>query len=161
MMKHNLLATSVAALALAAAGAASAGVYSDDLGKCMVRSTSEADKTLLIRWVFAALSADPSVKSMATVTPQERSALTRGFAALIERILEKDCRPEAVAALKYEGAGVVETSFAILGEVAMRGLTNGPAFQNIGKEIGEDLDKDKAAALFKEAGVGTSAAAEK
>jgi hypothetical protein len=35
---------------------AAAGPYSDDLAKCLVKSTTKEDRVSLIRWLFAAAS---------------------------------------------------------------------------------------------------------
>jgi hypothetical protein len=153
-MKRHVLAAAAGALCVIG-GSASAGVYSDDLAKCLVRSTSDSDKSALIQWMFAAMSADPTVKDMATVSPQQRSMLSRRFAEILQRLMFVDCRQQAVEALKYEGTSVIEQSFSILGQVAMRGLMSGPSFKSVGAEIDAHLDRDKWNAMFKEAGVDT------
>jgi hypothetical protein len=40
-------------LVLAIASPVDAGVFSDDLSKCLVRSTTATDRAELVRWVFA------------------------------------------------------------------------------------------------------------
>jgi len=42
------------ALVFGCISSASAGVYADDLGKCLVASTTKDDRSNLIRWLFVA-----------------------------------------------------------------------------------------------------------
>jgi len=49
-----LLAWAVSLFLLASP--AVAGPYSDDLAKCLVRSTTPEDKTLLVQWMFATMA---------------------------------------------------------------------------------------------------------
>jgi hypothetical protein len=158
-MKKPIL-FSAALLALTLYGSmACAGVYSDDLSKCLVRSANAEDRASLMQWFFAALSTNPTVNSLSSVTNDQRLALGRKGAALIERLVMVDCHKETVEALKYEGTGVFETSFRVLGEVAARGLMSDPATQaEIGK-LGSYVDKKKWSDLAKEAGVPTLAPA--
>jgi hypothetical protein len=158
MMKRLIAATAcLAGLILSAP--AQAGVYSDDLAKCLVKSTGEADRIKLIQFMFAAIGANPALKSMSNVSDTQRSDLVREFAHLEERLLMVDCRTEAVAALKNEGQSVIESSFGVLGGSAMRGMMSDPTTQSTFRSLGADLDKPKWAALLKEGGVDTGAAA--
>jgi hypothetical protein len=119
----------------------------------VVKSTSETDKAVLVQFIFAAMAADPAVKTMSAVTEAQRSLLSRHFAEIEQRLMFTDCRSEAVAALKNEGTSVVEQSFSVLGQVAMRGLMSGPGIQAVMKDMASNMNKDKWVALFKEAGV--------
>lgn len=132
---------------------AEAGVYSDDLGKCLVKSSSPQDQSDLVVWVFSAMSLNPAVRAYTTLTDAQRDAMSRKAAALMTRLLTSDCRTEAVAALKYEGGAAIETSFSLLGEVAVRGLMNDPDVNKAMETLGGDMDKEKLQALLKEAGV--------
>ena len=58
-MRILKLVLTVAALACAAAPPAGAGVFSDDLSKCLVASTTTRDQTDLVRWIFATAALHP------------------------------------------------------------------------------------------------------
>jgi hypothetical protein len=45
-----------------------AGPFTNQLSRCLVKSTSEADKELLIKWIFAAMSSHPKVQHMSNVS---------------------------------------------------------------------------------------------
>jgi hypothetical protein len=154
-MKRTIMAAACVAV-LGAAAPARAGVYADELTKCLVKSTTEADKAKLVEWIFSAMAADPSLKSLSSVSPEQRAALTRGFVEIFQRLVFADCRKEAVEGLKYEGDGVMQPSFSALGEIAMQRLMNGPSFQDTTAQMVTFMDKDKWTALFKEAGVNTA-----
>lgn len=103
------------AISLGAAGAAQAGIYGDDLSKCLVRSSTPADQTTFVAWAFGAMSAHPAVRQYSNFTDAQRTELSKTVGKLFERLLTVDCHAETVAALKYEGAQGMEQSFSILG----------------------------------------------
>jgi hypothetical protein len=131
---------------------ASAGIFTDDLSRCLVRSSTETDRSELVTWLFFAESLNPQVKNFTTVSEKQRDESNKVIASLFERLLLQDCRTETVAALKNEGGGVIEASFSVLGTAAGRELVSDPKVgAEIGK-IGTYLDKEKWTALRKEAG---------
>ncbi len=135
------------------AAAASAGVYADDMGKCLVKSLSAEDQTAFIQWIFVAMAAHPSVQPYANVTSDQRNALNKKTAQLVQRLETVDCRAETVAALKYEGAPALQSSFSLLGETAMTGLLRDPNVAQGLSSMDGYFDKDKMQQLFKDAGV--------
>ena len=104
-------------------------------------------------WMFAAISLNPSVQSYANLSDTQRDTINHKFASLAVRLLSTDCHDEAVAALKYEGAIALESSFALLGQVAARGLMSDPHTASAMQSLGTDVDKAKLNALLDEAGL--------
>lgn len=102
--------------------AAHAGPFTDEMSKCLVRSTSEADKTLLVKWIYAAMSAHPDVKALSNVSLEQGTKLNKDISVLVVRLLTKNCRNETEQALKYEGEKTFAASFEVLGAVAMQGI---------------------------------------
>ena len=72
----------VVVLAGAAVPPAEAGIYADDLAKCLVASTTTRDQTDLVRWIFATAALHPGVSSIAAVSAE--SALVACVARLAE-----------------------------------------------------------------------------
>jgi hypothetical protein len=140
---------------VAISSTASAGVYTDDLSRCFVKSTTAADQTRLVQWVFAALSLNPAISSYTSVTPAQRAELNHGYVTLLERLLFIDCHQEAVNAMKYEGAGSLDGAMQTLGEVAGRGLMSDPSVLAGMRDFAKYMDKAKWDDLNKEAGVPT------
>ena len=134
---------------LLCAGASQAGVYSDDMAKCLVASTSAKDKTNLVRWIFAISALHPDVADISRVSPDGRDKMDRNMAALVERLVTQSCRQQSMDAIRYEGAIAFQQSFQVLGQVAMQELmankTVGAGFQGFVKY----LDKAKIEALEK------------
>lgn len=152
-MTHKAISAAALAVLLLAAGGARAGVYADDLAKCLVRSTSETDQTNLIIWIYGAISAHPDVRTYSSLTDQQHAAITKTAGDLYTRLMTVDCRAETIAAIKNEGNAALESSFNVLGQVAMRGLMREPNVQGeIGKLV-RSSDQAKIAAMLKEAGV--------
>ena len=101
---------------------AEAGPYGDDLGKCLVNSTTSTDKRALVKWMFATAALHPEVKPIAAVSTQQRDAFNKTIGTLFDRLLTKTCRQQAQQAVKFEGESTIESSFRILGQVAAREL---------------------------------------
>ncbi len=115
-------------LALALFGAAAhAGVYSDDLGKCLVTSTSTKDRSDLARWMFSVFSVHPALPSSTRAGPEALDAAGKQTGALFNRLLTQDCLQQTRNARKYEGDMAIHNSFKVLGEVASLELMRHPA----------------------------------
>ena len=149
--------TKIAGLALACglsmAGMAQAGIYTDDLSRCLVRSATADDQKMLMGWIFAMFTSSPTVAAMSKVTPAEREASDRRTADLMQRLIYTDCHKETVDALKYEGSAAFEASFSMLGQVAVRALFSDPATRTELQKFGTYFDQQKQKALFAEAGL--------
>lgn len=158
----RVLAAALGVLAAVGSSGARAGVYSDDLGKCLVQSSSSADHAVLVRWMFAALSLNPVVQPMSTVTSQQRDETDKKVEVLFSRLLTRDCHTQAVNALKYEGTSAVEESFRLLGGVAARDLMTEPHVEKGMGALGVLFAADeKFRALLTEAGIGHGASQNK
>ena len=141
----------LAVLLLLAAAPACAGPYSDDMGRCLVSSTSVKDKTDLVRWIFANAALHPDVGNIASVSAKERESINRLAGGLVERLLTDTCRKQTQDALRYEGQIALQLSFQVLGQVAMQELMSNPA---VGKGFGEldrFMDQKKIRALIPQA----------
>jgi hypothetical protein len=134
-------------LALAAASLlplpASAGVYADTLGKCLVSATSDEDKASLVRWMFAGVTLHPAASSLSAVTTEQREQINRVAAQLIERLLTATCRKETSEALRFEGPIAMQLSFQILGQVSSTAMMTHPAVGAGFAELNKYLDEKK------------------
>jgi hypothetical protein len=111
-----------------------------------------------MKWVFIAMALHPEVRPYATVTPEQRETANKAAAAMMERLVFVDCRKEAVEAMKYEGASALESSFNVLGQVAMRGIMGDPGVSAGMADFGKYFDMTKWAEIGKEAGLSPPAA---
>jgi hypothetical protein len=125
----------------------SAGPYGDSLGKCLVSSTTSTQKATLVRWMFAMMALHPEVRSDASITAAQRTALSKDTALLFQQLLTDSCRAETLEAIQYEGAGTIESSFALLGQVAARELFAHPAVAEGMSEFGQFVDEEKMRSL--------------
>jgi len=134
---------------LLAAGQSQAGPYGDDLSKCLVESTSKDDRSALVRWMFAAASAHPAVASIASVSPKVLDDANAATASLFERLLTDSCREKTRKALTYEGPATIQTSFALLGQVAASELFSSPEVAGAMAGLQKHFDTSKLEALSK------------
>ena len=153
MNRFANLAVGAAALAAAAAPAAAAGgLYTDELSKCLVARSNADDKSLLVQWIFGAMSTHPAVKGLGEVGDARRSELAASAARLFGRLMLEDCRPEMVAAIRYDGVGAIEKSFGVLGEVAMTDLMAHPSISRELDAMAARIDQSRLQELMREAG---------
>lgn len=137
----------------AGAPPAQAGVFADDLSRCVVSKASPADFDVIIRWVFSAMATNPSIKSLTTLTDADRERMDEQFAALTDRLLLSDCRTQLSTAMKAEGNSVIEKSFQMLGGAAMNALMGSPQAQAAVGAFAAKLSEEKWEAFRKEAGL--------
>lgn len=144
-MNRNRLAAFAAfcALSLTGMSPAQAGMYGDDLSKCLVRSTTDQQKATLVEWVFAIAALHPSVKPLSSVSEAQRTALNKSVADLFTTLLTDTCRKETQDAVKYEGPAAIQTSFSVLGQVAMTNLFADPGVAQGMSAFAQYLDKAK------------------
>ncbi len=152
-MVRKLAAGAVMVAALVFGARAEAGVYADDLSKCLVKSASAEDHLTLVRWMFGAMSQHPALQSMTNLTQAQRDDFNRAVTALFERLTYVDCRPEAISGLKYEGGPAMVAAFNLLGQVAARDIFTDPHVGQALTAIAKYSDKAKRSALYKDAGV--------
>jgi hypothetical protein len=138
----------VFSLTLVTVESALAGPYVDAMSRCLVRSTSEADRNFLVKWMFATAAAHPAVKSIASISNAQRDELNKSAAKLLERLITESCKSEMHNALTHEGAGAIEASFQALGQVAARGLFSDPAVARGMADVDSYMDKPKIERLF-------------
>lgn len=125
-----------------------AGPYSDELAKCVVESSSTEDLTVFVRWMFSTLSLHPSLKSMASITGEQRDEANKQCGEIFMRLLTVSCKEQAQKAWKYEGQLAVESSFNILGRAAARELFSHPNVQAGMAGLQKYFDKEKLKSVF-------------
>lgn len=151
-MIRALAAMSLVLALWAPASLARAGVYTDDLSKCLVKSASANDQAALVIWIFSAMGVHPKVQAYSNMTAVQRDAATKTAAQLMQRLVTVDCRTASIDAIKFEGPSALESGFKLLGEVAMRGLMGEPTVSAGMARLGDHVDEAAIAALFTEAG---------
>lgn len=125
-----------------------AGPYSDDLSKCLVRSTGDAEKRTLVKWIFAAVALHPEVADISSVTPAQRTEMTRDTAKIFEKLLTSSCRAEVQQAVQYEGPQTIGSSFQVLGQVAARELFSNPSVAANMADLGKYIDQKRIAEVM-------------
>lgn len=152
-MKAKLWAAALCGAVLAGATQASAGVYTDDLSRCLVESTTAKDQKSFMTWMFFALALHPDVRQYANITPQQREGQDQLTARMIERLVTVDCRVETVKSLKYEGGNAIGAAFNVFGQSAARGLMSDAEVNKGLQNLATYVDAAKFDAVRAEAGV--------
>jgi hypothetical protein len=120
-----------------------AGIYGDDLSRCLVKASSNEDQQAMLLWIYAAMSQHPVAQTYSKMTPAQEADISKRAAMLMQRLLTVDCRTETVAALRYEGLSTLETAFEVLGETGMRALMNDPQVAKVTSALTDYIDETK------------------
>lgn len=140
-MCRHAVAVMCSVLSVAVPTIAQAGPFEDEMASCLVRSTTEADRTSLVRWMFSLAALHPAVESLAVVSASDRAEVNRSAARLVERLLVESCPAQAKDAFRHEGPAVIGGLFRALGQVASQGLFSDPAIGEGSAAIGRELDR--------------------
>jgi len=140
MLKRILLS---GALAVAFALPAHAGLYADDLSRCLVEKSTPEDKNALIRWVIAITTLHPAVRPIAQVDDGARARANQETARIFERLLTQQCLDQTRQAVRYEGAAAIQSGFQTLGQVAMVELFADPGVAAALGELDKVIDAQK------------------
>jgi hypothetical protein len=143
MKKAVALICAVFSVIMLSSTEAAAGPYADELAKCLVRSTTTSEKNALIKWIFAAAALHPEVKGISSVTEAQREELSKSTGRMVERLLADSCKTETQDAMRYEGPGVFQSAFTVLGQVASVGLFTDPSVSGYMADFLRYVDKAK------------------
>ena len=135
-------------LGLATPMAAHDGVYGDDLSRCLVANTREADQIVMAQWIFGIMSAHPDVAAVAKVDEAARTETSKKMAQVFQTLLTESCRDETAKAVKYEGPEALKDSFKVLGEIAMKTLMTNPKVAAESQAFVKYVDEDKLKAVM-------------
>lgn len=127
----------------ACASSAHAGLYTDDMSRCLVESSTPEDKAALVRWIFVALSQNPAISSLSKATAEDIERSNAAVGALFMRLLTVACAEKTKKAIQYEGPAATQASFEVLGRVASAGLFADPKVQAVIAGIEKHVDRKK------------------
>lgn len=152
MFKKLMIVAGLGCIFAASTHQAVAGPFADDMAKCMVNSTSVADRADLVRWMFSAMVLNPDLASMASIPAKERDELATKAANLFSRLMFDSCKSQVQQAVRNEGPQTIAYAFQILGEVAARGIMADPHVTQSLQALGKSIDQTKLKSLMAAAG---------
>lgn len=132
-----------ALLCLAFSLPAHAGLYADDLSRCLVEKTTTEDKNTLVRWVISTTTLHPAVASLAKVGNEARTRINRDTARIFERLLTESCLEQTRQAVRVEGAAAIQSGFQTLGQVAMAEVFADPKVAAALAELDRHIDANR------------------
>ena len=145
----KLCATAFAVIGLITSPVATAGPYADDLGKCLVASTTREDRVTLARWIFIAFAAHPSVARISSTKPSDVDSANAQVGSLFTKLLTESCSEKTKSALQNEGPSAIQLGFQVLGQVAGVELASSPEVQERMSGIIKFIDNRKLESLGK------------
>ena len=120
-----------------------AGPFGDDMAKCLVTSTSNRDRTKLLKWMFRVYGEHPEVSYMVNLSDREKKVIDKDIADIFTRLLSEDCIDETKKALDNEGDNVMFTAFQLLGQVAANGFNENPSVERSINKFVELVEYEK------------------
>lgn len=137
-------------VAMSLTGPVEAGVYADDMSRCLVEKTTKEDRIALVRWMFSAAASHPAVATISRITPEQMEASNKAIGGLFMKLMTETCREQTTKALKYEGPATIQLSFQVLGQVAGAELFASPDVVKAMSGLEKYADGKKLEALTKE-----------
>lgn len=141
------------------ASSARADQYTDNLARRLVSSTTQAQRTVFIQWLFSVMALHPSVAPMAMITPAQRQALDKKTAHLFTRLIAVSCKKEAQTAVMFDGLAAIQSAFSVLGKSAMMGLMTNPEVAQGITELQKYIDQQKITQALEPSSPGAGASA--
>jgi hypothetical protein len=139
-MKYAVVAT----LALSVPSFVAANPYVEQLSACLADSTTGKERKQLAEWVFLAMGAHSDIK--AHLAPTASSAVedvNKAVASLLMRLMTEDCAQEARDTYEKAGSQAFQSSFGMLGNLAMQELMGDRAVANAMTSFEKYLDAKK------------------
>lgn len=141
----NLTQITFLTIMMTCSGLSNAGVYSDDLSRCLVESATAEDKQALVVWMFTAMALHPDISSMSNVTAAQREEANKNVAKMFTKLMTESCLTASKKAVKYEGGAALEQGFNMFGQVAGQELFSNPKVAQALTELEEHIDTDAVA----------------
>ena len=126
------------------------GPFSEKLGECFVRSTSEADKNQLVRWMYILMAEHPVIKKDYPISEGDKVASDLAMADIVTSLFTRSCAAEADEALKYEGEIAFYSSFEMLGSASAGSIFTDPNVEAASQRYMEYIDFGKLSGSLKD-----------
>ncbi len=120
-----------------------AGPHATALSQCLLSNTTDRDKAVMTKWVFASLSNHPSLNNMASIAQNVRTGTDQDMARLVEKFMYESCSAELKNAVKNEGPSAIQTSIRSYVEVTGREILQHPSVANSVTGLASQLDAKK------------------
>ena len=124
-----------------------ASAATDVTATCLADSTSGKDRKLLARWIFLAMARHPAIEHLSKATATDSEDANREMGALFTRLVAVDCAQQIKAMVAAEGPSSMETSFELLGKIAMQELMTDPKVGAAFAGIDDYIDQEKVGAV--------------
>jgi len=103
-------------------GQASAQTSVETLGSCLADNTSGKDRKELAKWLFAAMTAHPEMKSLTSATSQDIHSASKSAGEIFTRLMADSCAKQVRDAVQTGGPAAIQAGFQVLGQLAMQEL---------------------------------------
>lgn len=120
----------------------------DQLSDCLIKSTTAADKTVVLQWTFVALSAHPDLKALVTENAVQKNQLDKNLAQVLQRIMVEQCSAQTLAVIQSQGVQAVGESFQELGQMTGQEILKTPEIKQQLKGVLNHIELNKLVMSF-------------
>ena len=129
---------------------ARAGEYSDALTNCVVKSASPEERLIVGRWVYVALSRNPTFASLTKVSKQDVDDTNAAVGEMMMRLFTHACLDEAKLAETHEGILGFAGAIHELGQAAMHAMMADPSYAEVVTDAHKYIDFKKIEAALRD-----------
>lgn len=122
---------------------ANAGIYTDDLSRCLVLGTNKDDRIILTRWMTYSFAQHPSSWGFVSSDVSKKERIDTDMGALVTTLLTVKCAKEVKDALRYDGEKSVEFAFQALGQIATVEIIENSQVKEVMMGFAKKLDLNK------------------
>jgi hypothetical protein len=101
-------------------GISNAGIFTDDLSRCLVIKTTDDEKIRMVRWFIAALGQHTEIRDIVSINTDAIEQVNREMGNTVNVLFFERCSTEANTAIKNEGEQSIVDAFKVIGGVAAR-----------------------------------------
>jgi len=123
-----------------------AGIYGDDLTRCLIERSSKSDHEALVQWLVVAILQHPTVAPLGKTTAADIDKANTAVGDLLMRLLTDACLDQTKKAIKYEPTAI-QAAFAVLGQVAAADIFADAHVKTVMSGVKDHIDNKKLEAL--------------
>jgi len=110
-----------------------AGVYSNQLTRCIIEAMDKQDKVQFSRYFVLMYSQSPEVQDMVSISEKQERNILENIAKLYSKLMTKSCKKLTKKVMKYEGTKGIVKSFTMLGRIRAQQIMKSKEVQEMFK----------------------------
>lgn len=140
-MRLGNVACGMVAMTLSLSAVAESGV--DAYRFCVASKLSKEDHIIAAQWLFSTWGASPAVSKFVVISPAEREAIDRKYAALLARAISGECGKLAFTAFAGDAPQALKEASEVIGVGAVNEIADAAEVRKAQKNYARMLSGKK------------------